>query len=97
MEEYVYEGTPVEQPKKKTSVLNLLSFIFGLVSFIGCCNPLYLVSIAAAIIGVIGLVKGEKPTWMAVVGVVLGVIGPAVWLILDTILAPFTMFLSYFV
>lgn len=97
MQEYVYEGTPVEQPKKKPSTLNLLSFIFGIVSFAGCCNPLYVISLAAGIIGIVGLAKGEKPTWMAVIGVILGFLGPAIWVVIDTLLAPFTMFASYFV
>lgn len=91
MEEYVVE----QEPKK--SGLCIASLVCGIVATLGCCNPFYLVSLAAVVTGIIGLATGKQPKGMAIAGLVLGIVSACIWVVLDIILAIFTGGLSFFV
>jgi hypothetical protein len=80
--------TPITpEPKKKESGVGLASVICGGVAFL--FNPLYLVSLAAVILGIIGIAKANsRPKTMAIVGLCLGgalIVLGIVWDVLITI------------
>ena len=62
-------------PPKKANGVSLASFICGVVG-VCCCNPFYLMNIAAAILGIIGLATSKgRPKGMAIAGLCLGLGG----------------------
>ena len=69
----------------------LASFICGLVAFFGCCNPMYLVSLASIILGIIALCAKKEPKWMAIVGLITGGISIVVWPIIEIAASLLTM------
>lgn len=79
-----------EEPKKGLSVASL---VCGIISYF-CCNPLYLVSIAAVILGIVALCKKESKG-MAIAGLVLGGMSILVCFIVDLCLIPFTFGTSF--
>ena len=62
-------------------IVCLLSLIFGGVGFL--INPLYLVSLAALILGIIGVICSEKYKTWAIIGIVLSIVGCFVQILLD--------------
>lgn len=89
------EDQNVVVASEKASPVALISFICGLVSAV-CLNPCYLTSVAAIVLGIVGLAKNKNPKWMSITGIAVGAGAIIVWLILDTIMAPFTLGLTYF-
>ena len=81
--------------KKKTSGVSIAALVCGLVSLC-CCNPLYLVSVAAIILGAIGIIKNDESKGMAIAGLVLGIVSVVICVIMDIILIPFTLGTSFF-
>ena len=62
-------------------IVCLLALIFGGVGFL--INPLYLVSLAALILGIIGVICSEKYKTWAIIGIVLSIVGCFVQILLD--------------
>lgn len=58
-------------------------------------NPLYLVSVAAIVLGVVGIVKKNSKKGMAIVGLILGGSSILFGIIMDIIMIPFTYGLSF--
>ncbi|MBQ2755399.1 MAG: hypothetical protein IJF27_01865 [Oscillospiraceae bacterium] len=84
---------PPQQPKNNG--VALASLICGIVAFI--LNPLYLISVAAIITGIIGIANANgAPKGKAVAGIILAVIATAFQFTLDLILSVFTFGLSFF-
>ncbi len=82
------------QPVKKDGVC-LASLICGIISFC-CCNPCYLVSIAAIVTGIIGIAGNKNPKDMAIAGLALGALSIIICIIVDVVMLPFTMGTSFF-
>lgn len=61
----------VVEEKKHNDGLAIAALVCGIVSFC-CCNPLYLVSVAAIILGIVALVKKTESKAMSIVGLCLG-------------------------
>ncbi len=87
-----YYNMPPMQEENTT--VCILSLVFGILSIIGC-NCCYLFSIAAIVLGIVGIVQGGSKKGMAIAGLICGALGLVIWPIIDTILAPFTGLLSY--
>ena len=72
--------------QKKTSGVAIAAFVCGLVSFL-CCNPFYLVSLAAVILGIIGLCTAAEPKWMTITGLILGAVAIPICICIDILTA----------
>lgn len=84
--QYTYE----QQQDKQTNGPGLASLICGIVGFV--LNPLYLVSLAAIITGIVGLAgSASKPKDTAVAGLILGIISLCAQIALDAILSVVTL------
>ena len=84
--------------EEKKNGLSLASFICGIVSFLGCCNPFYLVSLAGFILGIVALFnKNTGSKWMGVVGIILSILAVVIWVIIDILLLPFTFGASFLI
>ncbi len=68
----------------------IAALVCGLVSFF-CCNPLYLVSIAAIILGIVAICKENESKGMAIAGLCLGGASILIGIIVDICLIPFTL------
>lgn len=90
----VYGSVP--PVKEDNTTVCILSLIFGILSLCGC-NCCYIFPIAAIVLGIIGIVNNGSKKGLAIAGVICGALGIVIWPIIDTLLAPFTGFLSYFV
>ena len=84
-----------QQPKDDKKGLCITSLVLGLVSFF-CCNPLYLVSVAAIITGIIGATSNSPSKGMAIAGAVIGGASILICIIVDICLIPFTFGASFF-
>lgn len=85
---------PVVQNNNTTSNgVGIASFICGLSCFL--CNPLYLVCLAAIVLGIVGLCQAGKSKGFAIAGLILGIVGSVTQFILDLILSVFTFGLSF--
>ena len=77
-----YETASVEE-EEETSILGLISMIFGILSVtFGCCGFCcmngwlgIIMSTTALVLGIVSLVKGEKKKGMAIAGIVCGGVG----------------------
>ena len=77
----------VAGPEKNT--IALVAMILGIVGFL--LDPLYLVSVAAIILGIIGVCKKNAPRrGMAIAGIILGGVSMACQMLVDTLLTIFT-------
>ncbi len=83
--------------EKKSNGICIASLVCGLVSFLGCCNPFYLVSLAAVILGIVGVCGSYSGKGMAIAGIILGVLAVLIWVVLDILLIPFTFGASFFI
>ena len=88
MSEIVYE-------EKKVSGVAIAALICGCVGFL--INPFYLVSIAAIVLGIVGLALPNRPKGMALAGLLTGIGSAVCQFVLDLVLSVFTMGLSFFV
>ena len=84
-------------PEKKSNGVGLASLICGLVSFFGCCNPFYLVSLAAIILAIVALAQRGGGKGMAIAGLILGILAIMIWVVLDILLIPVTFGFSFFI
>lgn len=86
--------TPAGGDKKESGV-GLAALICGIVCFF--FNPMYAVSLAAVILGIVGIARAGKdsPKTMAIIGLCLGGASMLVSVIIDIILIPFTWGLSF--
>ena len=92
----VRQEMPEEGPKPKPqhSKIAIAALICGGVGFI--FNPMYLVTLAAIILGIMGIVNAKDgPKGMAIAGLVLGCIALPIQLVTDTILSVFTFGASF--
>ncbi len=81
---------------KKSNGIAIASLICGIVAFL--INPLYIVSIAAIVLGIIGLANAHiSPKTFAVIGLILGFVSWGVQFVADLILSIFTFGLSFFI
>ena len=69
--------------EKKTSGLAIASLVCGIASLI--INPCYLVSLAAIVLGIIGLSLRCGGKGMALAGLLVGSGSIVIWVIIDTI------------
>ena len=86
----------VEKPK--TNACGLISLILACVALV--FNPLYLLPIAAVILGVIGLIIGitkKAPIGTSIAGLILGVVFIGVQFLVDLIITLLTFGLGFFV
>jgi hypothetical protein len=84
------------EPKPKKNGWAIASLVCGIVSLC-CCNPMYMVSLAAVITGIVGLMGNKGSKGMAITGIVLGGVAVLVGIVLDILLLPFTFGTSFFV
>ena len=75
--------------------VSIASLVCGIISFF-CCNPLYLVSVAAVVLGIVGICKRNSSTGMAVVGLILGALSVIICIVIDILLIPVTFGASFF-
>lgn len=73
-------------PEKNT--IGMVGMILGILGFF--FNPLYLVSVAAIILSIIGVCKKNAPKGLAIAGIILGGISMACQGIVDFLLTIFT-------
>lgn len=83
---------PVE---KKSNGVAIAALVCGIVSLC-CCNPLYLVSLLAVILGIIGVANNNGGKGMAITGIILGIVAVCLGILLDIILLPLTFGTSFF-
>ncbi|MBR5515936.1 MAG: DUF4190 domain-containing protein [Clostridia bacterium] len=87
---------PPPPPQKQSNGAATASLICGIICYF-CCNPFYLLSLTAIVLGIIGM-SGDKPNkGMAVAGMILGVVSIAVCVIVDICLLPITFGLSFLI
>ncbi len=88
MPDYDYNPQPVVPQTEKT--IGLVSLILGAVAFI--FNPIYGMSIAAIITGIVGIATaGGRPKTKATIGLVLGIVSILIQCIVDSLITIFTM------
>ena len=87
---YYVPQQPAPKTTNNSNGVGLASFICGLACFI--CNPLYLVCLAAIILGIVGLCQAGKPKGFAIAGLILGIVGTGAQLIFDIL----TMGIGFF-
>ena len=90
--DYTQENGYVEPVKTGNSGVAIAALICGIVSLISCCNLFYIFSIAAIVLGIIGLCQTNRPKGMAIAGLVMG----CVWPVIDILMAFPTAGLSFF-
>lgn len=84
-----------DEPVKQNKTFATIALVLGILSFF--CNPMYLFSLGAVVLGIIALViKNGSGKGMAIAGIICGGISLVFWLIMDTVLAIFTGGLSFF-
>lgn|GEM_PF-5425710 len=81
--------------KKDLTTVCTLSLVLGIVAFF--CNPLYLMPIAAIVLGIVGIVNGGSKKGLAIAGLICGVLAIPAQVIADTILSVATMGIGFFV
>ncbi len=74
----------MEEKKDLTGVCTW-ALVCGIVAFF--CNPLYLMPLAAIILGIIGIVNGGSKKGMAIAGLICGIIAIPVQITLDLIVS----------
>jgi len=84
-----------QPPQKKSNGCSVASLVCGIIAFL-CFNPLYLVSIAAIVLGAVGISKHDDSKGMAVTGLIIGVVSIVTSFIIDLCLSIFTMGFSFF-
>ena len=93
------EFVTVDAPKKASGV-SVAALICGIVG-VCCCNPFYLMNLAAVVLGIIGIATAkDRPKGMAIAGLILGISGVLVQIIGDlviTICSFGTGFFSFFI
>ena len=71
----MYEPYQNQPQEKKSNGVSIASFVCGLVSLC-CCNPMYLVSLAAVILGIVGITQKNNPNkGMAIAGIIIAAVG----------------------
>ena len=83
------QADPMPEKQQKNGI-SIAALVCGIISFC-CCNPLYLVSIAAIILGIVGMSKNDGSKGMAVAGLILGAVSIIFCLIVDLVTIPLTM------
>lgn len=79
-EDYGYNGSYQPAPSNGGNGLAIAAFVCGILS-VTICTGSGLVQIAAIIMGIIAMKQGQKK-WMAVTGLVLGILGVVLTVIL---------------
>lgn len=74
--------------------LCIASFVCGLVSFF-LVDPLYAVSVAATVMGIIALCGKRQPKGFALAGLILGAVAFAIEVCVDIVLIPFTYGIAF--
>lgn len=81
---YTYDQSTYTQPKAEDgdySIIALLSLILGIVGFF--INPLYLMSLAGFILGIIGVANSVNYKSLATAGLIVSIVSFVVQVILD--------------
>ena len=90
---------PTDAPKKASGVA-LAAFICGIVG-ICCCNPMYLMNLAAIVLGIVGIATAhDRPKGMAIAGLCMGIGGILLQFVADLLITIFsfgTGFFSFFI
>lgn len=90
-----YYSQPVYQPPvKTTNGVGIAALVCGIAGFF--INPLYLVSAAAIILGIVGLCLKGKSKGTAIAGLILGICACAIQLIIDIIITVFSFGVGFF-
>ena len=79
-------------PQKNT--IGMVGMILGIVGFL--LNPLYLVSVAAIILSIIGVCKKDAKKGMAIAGIICGGVSMVCQMIVDFLLTAFSAGLGIF-
>lgn len=85
----------VVEEKKSGNGLGIAALVCGIVSFC-CLNPLYLVSAAAIILGIVALCKKGENKVMPIVGLCLGGGSLLLGMVVDIIITICTMGAGFF-
>lgn len=89
-----FNQIPTQPEAPKNSGVAIAALVCGIVGFF--INPVYLVSLAAIILGIVGLAaKDNQPKGMATTGLVLGCVSLVMQFIADLLLSVFTLGLSF--
>lgn len=94
----VYNRPIYQEPIKKTNGVGIAALCCGIAGFF--INPIYLVSLAAVILGIVGLCMKGKSKGMAVAGLILGICACICQLIIDIIVTVFSFgigFITFFI
>ena len=84
------------EPKPKKNGWAIAALVCGIVSLC-CCNPMYMVSLAAVITGIVGLMGNKGSKGMAITGIVLGGVSLIIVVILEFVFGFLSMGLTLFI
>lgn len=88
-EQQTVQATQTQPVGPKNNVFAIASFVLGLVSLL--LNIWFIPTILAIVFGILALVqipkKGQKGKWMAITGLILGVVGAIILIVLTVIVA----------
>ena len=84
------------EPKPQKNGWAIAALVCGIVSLC-CCNPMYMVSLAAIITGIIGLMGDKGSKGMAIAGIVLGGVSALIGVVVDIITLPLTFGTGFFI
>lgn len=84
------------EPKPKKNGWAIAALVCGIVSLC-CCNSMYMVSLAAIITGIIGLMGDKGSKGMAIAGIVLGGVSALIGVVVDIITLPLTFGTGFFI
>ena len=88
----------IPEQKPKNNGFAIAALVCGLISFF--INPVYTVSLAAIILGIVALAKKNDSKAMSIIGIVLGAVSIAFGVVVDLLLTIFTAgagFCSFFI
>lgn len=77
----------VPEPQKQSGI-GIAAMVLGIVAFF--VNPLYLCSLTALILGIIGACKKDSKKGCAITGIILGVVSVMWQIVFDFVLSIFT-------
>ncbi len=78
--------------KKDYTGICTWSLILGITAFF--CNPLYLMPIAAIVLGIVGIVNGGSRKGLAIAGLICGLVAIPVQIFLDTFAGTFVTLIT---
>lgn len=86
---------PPQAPQKQSNGCAVASLVCGIIAFL-CFNPMYLISITAIVLGIVGVSKHDSSKGMATAGIILGAVSIVTSFIMDLIVTIFSFGLGFF-